>query len=109
MVREYVLSSAHNSSLTPKFAIFFCPSYFAAQEANVAPRVFTTRQVIQTDGFAFGSSPITRARKSRTIMPQFFRLLNTKEEHTLLVRGEETTTPQVARASNSCVPRVHVH
>jgi hypothetical protein len=27
----------------------------------------------------------------------------------LLAKGEETTTPQVARASNSCVPRVHVH
>jgi hypothetical protein len=40
-------------------------------------------------------------------MPQFFRLLNTKEEHTLLARGEETTTPQVARASNSCVLGVH--
>jgi hypothetical protein len=33
---------------------------------------------------------------------------NTKEEHTLLARGEETTTPQVARASNSRVPGVHV-
>jgi len=41
---------------------FFFPSYFATQEASVAPRVSTTRQAIQTDGFAFGSSPITRAR-----------------------------------------------
>jgi hypothetical protein len=32
-----------------------------------------------------------------------------EEECTLLIRGEETTTPQVAMASNSCVPRVHVH
>jgi hypothetical protein len=32
-----------------------------------------------------------------------------EEERTLLVRGEETTTPQVVRASNSRVPRVHVH
>jgi hypothetical protein len=32
-----------------------------------------------------------------------------EEEHTLLARGEETTTPQAIRASNSCVPRVHVH
>jgi hypothetical protein len=47
MVGEYVLSSAHNSSFTPKFATFFCPSYFAAQEASVAPKVSTTRQVIQ--------------------------------------------------------------
>ncbi len=30
MVGEYVLSSAHNSGLTPKFATFFCLSYFAA-------------------------------------------------------------------------------
>jgi hypothetical protein len=30
MVREYVLSSAHNSSFTLKFAISFFPSYFVA-------------------------------------------------------------------------------
>ncbi len=30
MVGEYVLSSAHNSSLTPEFATSFCPSYFTA-------------------------------------------------------------------------------
>jgi hypothetical protein len=42
-------------------------------------------------------------------MPQSFRPLNTEEECTLLARGEETTTPQVARASNSHVPGVHVH
>jgi hypothetical protein len=42
-------------------------------------------------------------------MPQSFRPLNTKEKHTLLARGEETTTPQVTKASNLCVPRIHVH
>jgi hypothetical protein len=62
MVGEYVLSSAHNSGLALEFATFFFPSYFAAQEANVAPRVSATRQVIQIDGLASGSSPITRAR-----------------------------------------------
>ncbi len=62
MVGEYVLSSAHNYGLTPEFATSFCPSYFAAQEANVAPRVSATRQVIQTDGLASASSPITKAR-----------------------------------------------
>jgi hypothetical protein len=36
-------------------------------------------------------------------MSQSFHPLNTKEERTLLARGEETTTPQVARASNSRV------
>ncbi len=46
MVGEYVLSNAHNCSLTPKFATSFCPSYVAAQKASVAPRVFATRQVI---------------------------------------------------------------
>ncbi len=30
MVGEYVLSTPHNSSLTPKFATFFCPSYVTA-------------------------------------------------------------------------------
>ncbi len=30
MVGEYVFFSAHNSSLTPKFASYFCPSYFTA-------------------------------------------------------------------------------
>jgi hypothetical protein len=43
MVGEYVHSSAHNFSLTPEFAISFCPSYFTTQEASVAPRVFATR------------------------------------------------------------------
>ncbi len=42
-------------------------------------------------------------------MPQSFRPFNMEEEHTLLVKGEEITTPQAARASNSCVPGVHVH
>jgi hypothetical protein len=50
MVGEYVLLSAHNSNLTLEFATFFYPSYFATQEASVTPRVFATRQVIQTDG-----------------------------------------------------------
>jgi hypothetical protein len=48
MVWEYVLFSAHISSLTPEFATSFCFSYFAAQEASVAPKVSATRQVIQT-------------------------------------------------------------
>jgi len=43
MVGEYVLSSKHNSSLTPKFTTFFCPSYFMAQKVSVAPKVFATR------------------------------------------------------------------
>ncbi len=42
----------------------FATSYFLAQEASVAPRVSTTRQVIQTNGFAFGSSPITKVRRA---------------------------------------------
>jgi hypothetical protein len=62
MVGEYVISSAHNFSLTPKFTTYLCPSYFVAQKATLAPKVFTTRQVIQIDGCAFGSSPITKAR-----------------------------------------------
>jgi len=32
-----------------------------------------------------------------------------EEKHTLMARGEETTTPQVVRASNSCVLGIHVH
>jgi len=42
-------------------------------------------------------------------MPQSFRPFNTKEERTLLARGEETTTPQAVRALNSRVLGVHVH
>jgi len=45
MVGEYVLSSAHNSSFTLKFAISFCPSYFTAQEISVTPIIFATRHV----------------------------------------------------------------
>jgi lipopolysaccharide biosynthesis regulator YciM len=41
-------------------------------------------------------------------MPQSFHPLNMEDERTLLVKGEEIT-PQVARASKSRVPRVHVH
>jgi hypothetical protein len=37
-------------------------------------------------------------------MPQSFRPFNTKEERTLLARGEETT-----RASNSHVLGIYVH
>jgi hypothetical protein len=62
MVGKYVFSNAHNSGLTPEFATFFCPSYFVAQEASVAPKVSTTRQVIQTDRLASAASPITKAR-----------------------------------------------
>jgi hypothetical protein len=109
IVGEYVISTPHNSSFTPDFTTSFCPSYVAAEEASVAPEVSATRQVIQTDGLASSSSPITRAKGARAIMPQSFRPLNMEEERTLLARGEETTTPQVVRASNSRVPRVHVH
>jgi len=109
MVREYVLSIAHNSRLTPEFAIYFCPSYVAAQEANMAPRVSTSRQVIQINALACSSSPITKARGVPTVMPQSFRPLNMEEEHTLLAKGEETTTLEAVRASNSHVLRVHVH
>jgi len=42
-------------------------------------------------------------------MSQSFRPFNMEEEHTLLARGEETTTPQATRASNSRVLGVHVH
>ncbi len=70
----------------------------------MAPRVSATRQVIQTDGLASRLNTITRARRARAVVPQSFRPFNTEEEHTLLVRGEETTIPQGARASNSRVP-----
>jgi hypothetical protein len=59
----------------------------------VAPKVSAIRQVIQNDGLASGSSPITRARRAQAIMPQSFRLLNTEEKCTLLVKGEEIITP----------------
>jgi len=74
----------------------------------VAPRFSTTRQVIYTDGLTSGLSLITKVKGARIVMPQSFRPLNMGEEHTLLVKGEETTTPQAARVSNSRVPRVHV-
>jgi hypothetical protein len=49
------------------------------------------------------------AKRTRVIMSQFFRPLNTEEERTLLAKGEEINTPQAARALNFCVPRIHVH
>ncbi len=75
----------------------------------MAPRVSITRQIIQTDGLASSSSPITRVKGVRAIMPQSFCPLNMEEEHTLLAKGEETTTPQAAKASNSRVLGIHVH
>jgi hypothetical protein len=42
-------------------------------------------------------------------MPQSFHPLNTEKKRTLLAKGEETTTPQAANASNFYVPGVHVH
>jgi hypothetical protein len=90
MVGEYVHYNAHNSRLTLEFATSFCPSYFATQEASVASKVSTIRQVIQTDGLASGSSPIIRARGARAVMPQSFRPLNTKKERTLF---DAPTTP----------------
>ncbi len=62
MVGEYVLSSAHNSNPTLEITTFFFLSYFMAREVSVAPIVLVTRQVIQTDGLAYGSSLIIRAR-----------------------------------------------
>jgi len=109
MVGGYVFLTTHNSSLTPEFATSFCPSYVAAHKPSVAPKVSATRQVIQTDGLASSSSPMIRVRRVRAVMPQSFRPLNTKEERTLLARGEETTTPQAVKASNSHVLGVHVH
>jgi hypothetical protein len=108
MVGEYVLFNAHNFGFTSEFATFFYPSYVAAQKASVAPRVSTTRHVIQTNGFTSCSSPITKARGAQAIMPQSFRPFNMKEERTLLVRGEETITPQAVKALNFCVLGVHV-
>jgi len=75
----------------------------------VAPKVSASRQVIQTDRLAFGSSPITRAKGVWAVMPQFFHPFNTEKKCTLLAKGEETTTPQAVRASNSRDPGVHVH
>jgi hypothetical protein len=109
MVWEYVISSAYNSNLTPKFATSFYLSYFPAQEDSVAPKLSTIRHVILTNGLASGSSPITKARGVQVIMPQSFRPFNMEEERTLLARGKEITTPQATRASKSHVPRAHVH
>jgi hypothetical protein len=109
MVGEYVLSNAHNFGLTSEFATFFCPSYFVTQKTSVALRVSATRYVIRTNGLTSGSSPIIRAKGAQVVMPQSFCLLNTEEECTLLARGEETTTAQVARTSNFCVLGVQVH
>jgi hypothetical protein len=80
-----------------------------AQEASVAPRVFATRQVIQTNEFTSSSSLVTKARRTRAVMPQSFHPFNTKEKRTLLARGEETTTPQAVTTSNSYFPRIHLH
>jgi hypothetical protein len=62
MVGEYVLSCAHNSSFTPDFVTSFCPSYFVTQEVSVVPKVSATRQVIQTNGLAFGLHSVTGAK-----------------------------------------------
>jgi hypothetical protein len=74
----------------------------------VAPKVSATRQIIQTNRFASGSSHITKVRGVRTVMPQYFRPFNMEEERTLLAKGEDTIT-QAVRVSNFHVLGVHVH
>ncbi len=71
----------------------FYPSYFVAQKASVASKIFTAKQKIHNNGLASGSSPITRAKGVRAVMPQSFRPFNMEEEHTLLAKGEEISTP----------------
>jgi hypothetical protein len=78
MVGEYVLSNAHNSSLTLEFATFLFFSYVVTQKDSVAPIVFATRQVIQTNGLAFNPNPFTRVKGPQVIMPQSFHPINTK-------------------------------
>jgi hypothetical protein len=68
-IGEYVISSAHNFSFTLEFANFIFPSYFMAQEASMASKISTTKQITQTDGLAYGSSPITRAKEAWAVMP----------------------------------------
>ncbi len=46
MVGKYVFCSAHSSIFTLEFAIFLYLSYVTTQEASVAPKVSTIRQVI---------------------------------------------------------------
>jgi len=79
----------HNYSLTPEFATSFCPSYLLAQKASLAPRLSATRHVIHINGLASNSSIFIRAKGAQTVMPQFFPPFNTKEELTLLARGED--------------------
>jgi hypothetical protein len=86
MVGEYVLSSAHNFSFTPEFAISFCPSYFTAQKASLAPIVFTTKQVIQTDGLASSSSFITKAKEFEHSCHNLF-ILSTRKKNAPCWRG----------------------
>jgi hypothetical protein len=69
----------------------------------MAPKVYANRQVIKIDGLASGSSPITKARGARVVMPQSYCLLNIEEKCTLLASEEKT------RASNYRVPGGHVH
>jgi hypothetical protein len=86
MVGEYVLSSAHNYDIIAKFAIFF--SFPTVRHKRLmAPKESIIRQIIQIDGLAYGSCPITKDRGVQTIVPQSFRPLNTKEKRTLLVEG----------------------
>jgi hypothetical protein len=84
MFGDYVFSNAHNYNLTPEFSTSFCPSYFVAQEARVAPKVSTTRHVFHIDGIASSSSPITWAKGAQIVITQSFRPLNMKEKRHLI-------------------------
>jgi hypothetical protein len=76
------------------------------EKANMAPKIFATRQVIQINGLASGSSPITRARGAQTIMPQSFRPINTEEERTLLA---SVATLALARDQGKGVARLRAY
>ena len=112
MVGECVRAEVQPAGLTAEFSTSFCPSYFAAQQASAAPRVSSTRKVVQTDGLASHSGPMTRARQARAVIPKGFKPLDLEEERSYLARGEEnasSSSPSAAPPTHSREPRVFLH
>jgi hypothetical protein len=106
MVGECLKVAVTQPGLAAEFSSSFCPSYFAFQQASVAPRVATTRRVVQTDGLASGTGHVTRSRGAHAVIPKSFMPLTPAQESTFLARGEDMTSTAQQGADTTTNSRI---
>ena len=69
-------------------------------------------RVVQTNGLASSSGPMTRARQARAVIPQGFKPLTLEQERTYLARGEENASsspPSATPPTHLGEPQVFLH